>query len=738
MPAGKSVNVRVAVRARPFSQRDADHGASEVTLVDEGANTVELAASDTVEARTFTFDHAYGAAAKQQTIYEDVGRPMMEAAFEGYNATVFAYGQTGSGKTHTMMGAGGAADEIKVQGANGGASEMPAEAGIIPRLNAELFATVDARRSDDLKFLVTVSFLEIYNEVVKDLLNPSDRQLKIRESPQVGIYVQDLAELVVRTAADVAKLLEQGNRVRAVAATQMNERSSRSHSCFTIRVQQKRQEQRGKIMKEIAMNAKINLVDLAGCERASKTGATGGRLKEGAAINKSLSALGTVINSLAEGAEHVAYRDSKLTRLLQESLGGNAQCTMVANVSAASFNADETRSTLLYANRAKSIKNETKRNEDVNESVIRDMRAEIEALRAQLAASGGAGSGGGAGGAGGGGGHGSTEGMEEMIAALERSKHESWEEKERLAKLYEEERTRNLGNSNHIAAAMQTLQQEKLQVIEHIKELQQRRMKLGKKLRAAKAEGASVKSELEGDMASYQQLLERADAAKGGGGEDEGELDAALQQLLPTIETRRGRLLRAKRATTGLKDEVRAVDAQLAEARAQIAAQTALLEEDDAMRERVREEERAKMGVERAALLGSALAEEREALAAQGVEAARVAREGALSTFAGMAARENEAAAQMELELMQLRADNGLLRKQLSLEKGRGADARRAAREAEERGVAALRDVFAAAEEERARSAALLQSAMQDVMMLSKRSASLERELAKAIAYEPS
>ena len=156
------------------------------------------------------------------------------------------------------------------------------------------------------------------------------------------------------------------------------------------------------------------------------------------------------------------------------------------------------------------------------------------------------------------------------------------------------------------------------------------------------------------------------------------------------------------------------------------------------MRERVREEERAKMGAEREALLGSALAEEREALAAQGVEAARAAREGALSTFADVAARENEAAAQMELELMQLRADNGLLRKQLSLEKGRGAEARRAAREAEERGVAALRDVFAAAEEERARSAALLQSAMQDVMMLSKRSAGLERELAKAIAYEPS
>ena len=481
--AGKSVNVRVAVRARPFSARDAAEGATECTTVDEGANCIELAASDTGEARTFTFDHAYGAAARQQTIYEDIGRPTLEAAFEGYNATVFAYGQTGSGKTHTMMGAGGAADEIKVKAESGSAggdasaaaASMPPEAGIIPRLNAALFTMVSARTSDELKFLVTVSFLEIYNEVVKDLLNPSDRQLKIRESPQVGIYVQDLAELVVRSASDVATLLEQGNRVRAVAATQMNERSSRSHSCFTIRLQQKRKEVRGQAVKEIALNAKINLVDLAGCERASKTGATGGRLKEGAAINKSLSALGTVINALAEGAEHVSYRDSKLTRLLQESLGGNAQCTMVANISAASYNADETRSTLLYAHRAKSIKNETKRNEDVNESVIRDLRSEIETLRAQLAAGSSQGeSGGGVGGGGVGGNKGGgTEGMEEMIAALERSKHESWEEKEKLAKLYEEERKRNLGNANHIAAAMQTLQQEKLQVIETIKELQQ-------------------------------------------------------------------------------------------------------------------------------------------------------------------------------------------------------------------------------------------------------------------------
>jgi hypothetical protein len=175
-----------------------------------------------------------------------------------------------------------------------------------------------------VKYLITVSFLEIYNEVIKDLLNPSDKVLKIREHPEMGIYVEHLAELVVRTPEDVARLLDEGNAVRQVAATQMNERSSRSHSCFTIKIGSKKIEMLpdGATTKETRMNAKMNLVDLAGSERAAKTGATGDRLKEGAAINKSLSALGNVINMLADKnaklkAQHVPYRDSKLTRLLQ-------------------------------------------------------------------------------------------------------------------------------------------------------------------------------------------------------------------------------------------------------------------------------------------------------------------------------------------------------------------------------------------------------------------------------------
>lgn len=185
----------------------------------------------------------------------------------------------------------------------------------------------EAKSGDDKKptaFLVTVSYLEIYNEVIKDLLNPSDKQLKLREHAKTGVFVENLAELVVENEAAVTDLLEQGNKVRRVAATQMNERSSRSHSVFTIRLEQKTEEEVGTVTRQRMLSSKLNLVDLAGSERADKTGATGDRLREGAAINKSLSALANVINSLAEGKPHIPYRDSKLTRLLQQSLGGNS------------------------------------------------------------------------------------------------------------------------------------------------------------------------------------------------------------------------------------------------------------------------------------------------------------------------------------------------------------------------------------------------------------------------------
>lgn len=483
----------------------------------------------------------------------------------------------------------------------------PGEEGIIPLMNVDIFRRVDEaqRAHPELKFLVTVSFLEIYNEVIKDLLNPSDKLLKIREHPDMGIYVEQLAELIVKEAADVTRLLEQGNKVRQVAATQMNERSSRSHSCFTIKIASKRCEAvAGGVQKETTMNAKINLVDLAGSERASKTGATGDRLKEGAAINKSLSALGNVINMLASDkvkgkSAHVPYRDSKLTRLLQESLGGNSLTVMVAAISPADYNFDESLSTLLYANRAKSIKNATRKNEDVNEKIIRELREEIERLRQMVVRPTSAVSSEG--------GHFSssvagemTTQMEETIANLERAKQQSWEEKERLTELYEQERQNSLANEKKILGFMQTVKQEKMDIMKRIKALQQRKLQLAKQMRQRKQSYAANKTKLQSDVDTFQSA-----SAKGIPLVDK-------QKLMDGIETCKTLVIADRDDMARLKDELKACEDKLVEEEAEVAAKSALLEEDDKLRKAIQDDEREKMQRERALYLQEALEEERK------------------------------------------------------------------------------------------------------------------------------
>ncbi|GAB9475582.1 unnamed protein product [Globisporangium polare] len=598
------VNVKVAVRCRPMSSRETQMGAQAVVHVLEGVTIVihpsagvaegdGSSASANPEApgkKQFTFDHAYGAESTQTQVYDDIARPTVEKALQGYNGTIFAYGQTGSGKTHTMMG-----------------GTTPGEEGIIPLMNVDIFRRVDEaqRAHPELKFLVTVSFLEIYNEVIKDLLNPSDKLLKIREHPDMGIYVEQLAELIVKEAADVTRLLEQGNKVRQVAATQMNERSSRSHSCFTIKIASKRCETvAGGVQKETTMNAKINLVDLAGSERASKTGATGDRLKEGAAINKSLSALGNVINMLASDkvkgkSAHVPYRDSKLTRLLQESLGGNSLTVMVAAISPADYNFDESLSTLLYANRAKSIKNATRKNEDVNEKIIRELREEIERLRQMVVRPTSAVSSEG--------GHFSssvagemTTQMEETIANLERAKQQSWEEKERLTELYEQERQNSLANEKKILGFMQTVKQEKMDIMKRIKALQQRKLQLAKQMRQRKQSYAANKTKLQSDVDTFQSA-----SAKGIPLVDK-------QKLMNGIETCKTLVIADRDDMARLKDELKACEDKLVEEEAEVAAKSALLEEDDKLRKAIQDDEREKMQRERALYLQEALEEERK------------------------------------------------------------------------------------------------------------------------------
>uniref|UniRef100_A0A8C1JZ42 Kinesin family member 13Bb n=1 Tax=Cyprinus carpio TaxID=7962 RepID=A0A8C1JZ42_CYPCA len=291
----------------------------------------------------------------EDVVFQCLGESLLDSAFQGYNACIFAYGQTGSGKSYTMMGA----------------AEQP---GLIPRLCSSLFQRTVQEQREGESFTVEVSYMEIYNEKVRDLLEPkgSRQALRVREHKVLGPYVDGLSRLAVTSYKDIESLMSEGNKSRTVAATNMNEESSRSHAVFNI------------------ILTKLSLVDLAGSERADKTGAGGERLKEGSNINRSLTTLGLVISALAEqGAgknksKFVPYRDSVLTWLLKDSLGGNSRTAMVATVSPAADNYDETLSTLRYADRAKSIVNHAVVNEDPNARIIRELREEVEKLRSQL------------------------------------------------------------------------------------------------------------------------------------------------------------------------------------------------------------------------------------------------------------------------------------------------------------------------------------------------------------------
>ncbi|KAG8506306.1 Kinesin-like protein KIF13B [Galemys pyrenaicus] len=327
----------------------------------------------------FAYDHCFWSMdesvrdkyAGQDDVFKCLGENILQNAFDGYNACIFAYGQTGSGKSYTMMGT----------------AEQP---GLIPRLCSGLFARTQREENEEQSFKVEVSYMEIYNEKVRDLLDPkgSRQTLKVREHSVLGPYVDGLSKLAVRSYKDIESLMSEGNKSRTVAATNMNEESSRSHAVFKITLTHTLHDVKSGTSGEKV--GKLSLVDLAGSERATKTGAAGDRLKEGSNINRSLTTLGLVISALADqGAgksknKFVPYRDSVLTWLLKDSLGGNSKTAMVATVSPAADNYDETLSTLRYADRAKNIVNHAVVNEDPNARIIRDLREEVEKLREQL------------------------------------------------------------------------------------------------------------------------------------------------------------------------------------------------------------------------------------------------------------------------------------------------------------------------------------------------------------------
>ncbi|KAJ8355502.1 hypothetical protein SKAU_G00182960 [Synaphobranchus kaupii] len=360
--------VKVVVRCRPLSRKEEATGYESIVDMDVKLGQVALRNPKAPHGellKTFTFDAVYDASSKQSDLYDETVRPLIDSVLLGFNGTIFAYGQTGTGKTYTMQGLW----------------MDPEKRGVIPNSFEHIFTHIS--RSQNQQYLVRASYLEIYQEEIRDLLcKEHAKKLELKENPDSGVYIKDLSSYVTKNVKEIEHVMNVGNQTRSVGFTNMNEHSSRSHAIFVITVECSELGPDGENHIRVG---KLNLVDLAGSERQSKTGVQGDRLKEATKINLSLSALGNVISALVDGkSTHVPYRDSKLTRLLQDSLGGNAKTIMVAALGPSSYSYEETLTTLRYANRAKNIKNKPRVNEDPKDALLREFQEEIARLKAQL------------------------------------------------------------------------------------------------------------------------------------------------------------------------------------------------------------------------------------------------------------------------------------------------------------------------------------------------------------------
>ncbi|XP_053500146.1 kinesin-like protein KIF3B isoform X10 [Ictalurus furcatus] len=364
-----SESVKVVVRCRPMNEKERASNFERVVSMDVKLGQIVVrnprSGFTHEHPKVFTFDSVYDWNSKQVDLYDETFRPLVDSVLLGFNGTIFAYGQTGTGKTYTMEGV----------------RNDPEKRGVIPNSFEHIFTHIS--RSQNQQYLVRASYLEIYQEEIRDLLaKDQSRRLELKERPDTGVYVKDLSSFVTKSVREIEHVMNVGNQNRSVGSTNMNEHSSRSHAIFVITIECSELGPDGENHIRVG---KLNLVDLAGSERQTKTGAQGERLKEATKINLSLSALGNVISALVDGkSTHIPYRDSKLTRLLQDSLGGNARTVMVANIGPASYNVEETLTTLRYSNRAKNIKNKPRINEDPKDALLREFQEEIARLKQQL------------------------------------------------------------------------------------------------------------------------------------------------------------------------------------------------------------------------------------------------------------------------------------------------------------------------------------------------------------------
>ncbi|ORY85468.1 P-loop containing nucleoside triphosphate hydrolase protein [Protomyces lactucae-debilis] len=359
-------NIKVVCRFRPVNKVETANGFTQPIVSFEDTDTVKLESNDLKD--SFTFDRVFGMESRQHEVFDYSIKSTVEDVLNGYNGTVFAYGQTGAGKSFTMMGASLENRDLR---------------GVIPRIVEQVFSSI-AIAPGNMEYTVKVSYMEIYMEKIRDLLQPANDNLPIHEEKTRGVYVKGLLEVYTSSTEEVYQVLEQGGQSRATSSTNMNAESSRSHSIFVVTVTQKNVETGS------AKSGQLFLVDLAGSEKVGKTGASGQTLEEAKKINKSLSTLGMVINALTDGkSTHVPYRDSKLTRILQESLGGNSRTTLIINCSPSAYNDSETLSTLRFGMRAKSIKNKAKVNAELSPAELKAhlKRARQECLTFQEYAS---------------------------------------------------------------------------------------------------------------------------------------------------------------------------------------------------------------------------------------------------------------------------------------------------------------------------------------------------------------
>ncbi|CAN6358356.1 unnamed protein product [Urochloa humidicola] len=379
----KGVNVQVILRCRPLSDEETKSNTPVVISCNERRREVaatQIIANKQID-RTFAFDRVFGPSSKQKDLFEQSISPIVNEVLDGYNCTIFAYGQTGTGKTYTMEGGG----TRKVK--NG---ELPIDAGVIPRAVRQIFDILEAQCAE---YSMKVTFLELYNEEITDLLAPEEpkfpvpedktkKPIALMEDGKGFVFVRGLEEEVVYSASEIYKILDKGSAKRRTAETLLNKQSSRSHSIFSITIHIKELTHEGQEMIKIG---KLNLVDLAGSENISRSGARDGRAREAGEINKSLLTLGRVINALVEHSGHVPYRDSKLTRLLRDSLGGKTKTCIIATISPSVYCLEETLSTLDYAHRAKNIKNKPEVNQRMMKSaMIKDLYYEIDRLKQEV------------------------------------------------------------------------------------------------------------------------------------------------------------------------------------------------------------------------------------------------------------------------------------------------------------------------------------------------------------------